>query len=315
MIVQLYGEFAGVMKKMALKDYFSMNNAWDTLRPFPPVQRAQIVRLACLEPIAKGLHITHWTSKDLAREAIRDGIVETISSSMVRRILQQVDFHPHRTRYWKTSRLDDQFKERAEKVLWCYANAERLLELGYWVVCVDEIPNFQILERDPIRRAIPGSIEQREFEYVRHGTINLLMFLVVHSGKMKTVCLDLKSAKNYVRELRRFRNNHRQLKGIYLIHDCDPTHTAAWIQNYLKENKHFWRSRLTPVRASWLDQAEMLNEAFSYRYLARSSWKDREQFVDNMASAQREYNHLYAHPFEWTWTNQQMRRWFEKHRK
>ena len=32
------------------------------------------------------------------------------------------------------------------------------------VVCADEA-RFQILERVPIRRAIPGSIEQREFEY------------------------------------------------------------------------------------------------------------------------------------------------------
>ena len=40
-----------------------------------PVQRAQIVELACLEPIAKGLHITHWSSEDLARQAVADGIV------------------------------------------------------------------------------------------------------------------------------------------------------------------------------------------------------------------------------------------------
>jgi hypothetical protein len=26
-----------------------------------------------------------------------------------------------------------------------------------------------------------------------------------------------------------------------------------------------------------------------------------------------EYNRLYAHPFEWIWTNQKMRRWFVKH--
>jgi hypothetical protein len=26
-----------------------------------------------------------------------------------------------------------------------------------------------------------------------------------------------------------------------------------------------------------------------------------------------EYNDLYAHPFEWMWTNQQMRQWFAKH--
>jgi hypothetical protein len=49
-------------------------------------------------------------------------------------------------------------------------------------VCVDEIPTLQVLVRDPIRRAIPGSIEQREFDYTRHGTVNMLVFLVVHSG-------------------------------------------------------------------------------------------------------------------------------------
>ena len=84
----------------------------------------------------------------------------------------------------RTARLDARFKERAEKVLWCYANAERLARRGIWVVCADEMPNLQVLERTPIRRAIPGSIEQREFEYTRHGTVNLLAFLVVHTGRM-----------------------------------------------------------------------------------------------------------------------------------
>ena len=132
--------------------------AWGGPRRFPPLQRAQIVQLACLEPITEGLHITHWTSQDLARQAVADGILSRISARTVRRILDDVDLQPHRTRYWRTSRLDAQFKERAEQVLWCYANAARLAEQGIWVVCVDEIPTFQVLERDPIRRAIPGSI-------------------------------------------------------------------------------------------------------------------------------------------------------------
>src|SRR5436305_13217960 len=93
---------------------------------FPPLQRARIVELACLEPIAEGLHITHWTSQDLARQAVADGIVDAISPRTVRQVLKDVDLQPHRTRSWKTSRLDEQFKGRAEQVLWCYANAERL---------------------------------------------------------------------------------------------------------------------------------------------------------------------------------------------
>ena len=51
---------------------------------FPPLQRAQIVELACLEPVAKGLHITHWSSEDLARQAVADGIVASISPRTVR---------------------------------------------------------------------------------------------------------------------------------------------------------------------------------------------------------------------------------------
>ena len=119
----------------------------------------------------------------------------------VRRILHDVDLQPHRTRYWRTARLDAQFKQRAEKVLWCYANADRLAKQGYWVVCADEIPNHQVLERHPIRRSIPGSIEQREFEYTRHGTVNILNFLIVHSGRMEATCVETKDAAHYIEEL------------------------------------------------------------------------------------------------------------------
>ena len=131
---------------------------------FPPLQRAQIVQLACLEPIAKGLHITHWTSQDLARQAVADGIVPSIRAGSVQRILREVDLQSHRTHSWKTARLDALFKQRAEKSLWCYATAARLVRSGFWVACVDEMPNLQAIERAPIRRAIPGAIEQQEFE-------------------------------------------------------------------------------------------------------------------------------------------------------
>lgn len=175
-----------------------------------PVQRAQIVELACLEPIARGLHITHWSSLDLARQAVDDRIIPAISPATVRRILHDVDLQPHRTRYWKTARLDARFKERAEQVLWCYANAARLADQGVWVVCVDEIPTFQVLERNPIRRAIPGSIEQQEFDYSRHGTVNLLVFLVVHSGLMELAILAKNDHEHYLTELELFAGTTRK---------------------------------------------------------------------------------------------------------
>jgi hypothetical protein len=269
--------------------------------------------LACLEPIAKGLPITHWTSQELARQAVADGIVATISAGSVRRILAAVDLQPHRTRYWKTAPLDDQFKERAEQVLWCYANAVQLARRGIWVVCVDEMPSLQVLERTPLRRAIPGSIEQQEFEYVRHGTVNLLLFLGVHTGRMEARCVETKSAAHDVEQLRAFRRRHRALQGIFLIQDGDPSHTAQLTVDYLQEQRAWWRPRQTPVHASWLNQAELLNHAFRQRYLRRAAWPSREQFIAHVTASWPEYNQRYAHPFEWTWTNAKMRKWFAEH--
>jgi hypothetical protein len=280
---------------------------------FPPLQRAQIIALACLEPVARGLHITHWSSADLARQAIADGVVESISSRAVRLILDRADLQPHRTRYWRTVRLDPRFRARAEKVLWCYGNAERLARRGYWVVCADEVPNFQVLERRPIRRSVPGSIEQREFDYTRHGTVNILTFLVVHTGRMRAVVLKQNDAANYIPTLEEFRRRHPRLRGVYLIHDGGPSHIAGATAEYFGGCHGWWRPRLTPARASWLDQAELLIHAFGGRYLKRGSWRNREEFIDHLAVSWREYNELYAHPFEWTWTNQKMRRWFERH--
>ncbi len=136
-----------------------------------------------------------------------DGIVPDINSATIRRLLHNVDLQPHRTRYWKTARLDTEFKQRAEKVLWCYSNAKRLAQQGLWVVCVDELPNHQVLERRPVRRAIPGAIEQQEFEYTRHGTVNILVFLIVYTGQMEAVIVDKKTRITISRSCNGFGND------------------------------------------------------------------------------------------------------------
>ena len=76
-------------RRGGLATLFADGRRGNTGRPqqISPVQRAQIVELACLEPIAKGLHITHWSSEDLARQAVADKIVPAIGPATVRRIL------------------------------------------------------------------------------------------------------------------------------------------------------------------------------------------------------------------------------------
>jgi hypothetical protein len=64
------------------------------------------------------------------------------------------------------------------------------------------------------------------------GTVNILVFLVVHTGQMEAVIVDKKDAAHYVQELERFRQRHRGLKGVFLIQDGDPSHTAGDTGNY-----------------------------------------------------------------------------------
>ncbi|WP_395806429.1 hypothetical protein [Archangium minus] len=71
----------------------------------------------------------------------------------------------------------------AAQILWCYERAQPLAEQGEVVLCLEEKPNIQVLERRcPTYRVRPGLIEKREFEYKRHGTVNFLVKLEVHTG-------------------------------------------------------------------------------------------------------------------------------------
>jgi putative transposase len=54
---------------------------------FTAEQICAIVALACEAPEASGVPITHWSQSALAREAMRRGLVETISHGSVGRFL------------------------------------------------------------------------------------------------------------------------------------------------------------------------------------------------------------------------------------
>src|SRR5918997_7160176 len=55
---------------------------------FTPEQICAILVLACEPPDASGIPITHWSQSALAREAVKRGLVETISHGSVGRFLK-----------------------------------------------------------------------------------------------------------------------------------------------------------------------------------------------------------------------------------
>jgi transposase len=67
---------------------------------FTAEQLTLLFALACEPPEKSGRPITHWTGAELADEAVQRGIVASISTSQVNRLLREAELKPHKSRYW-----------------------------------------------------------------------------------------------------------------------------------------------------------------------------------------------------------------------
>src|SRR5262245_38048473 len=166
------GIYADVMKRWGSK-LSLMPHGRDGRGRFPPLERVEIEQLACCDPAGMGLQITHWSTRSLAQIAVKRVIVPRIAHSTVSLILRSASLQPHRSRYWKTPTLNYEFRERAARILWLYERVDWLVERDEVILALDEKPNIQVLERcHPTCLVRSGKIERREFEYIRHGTVN-----------------------------------------------------------------------------------------------------------------------------------------------
>ena len=69
---------------------------------FSMEQIVELFALACSEPTKYGRPINDWTARELADEIIKQGIVESISTRHVGRLLEEAEIKPHQNRYWLT---------------------------------------------------------------------------------------------------------------------------------------------------------------------------------------------------------------------
>ncbi len=63
-------------------------------------QVLQLFAIACESPETYGRPISQWTSRELADEMIKQGIVECISPRHVGRLMDEADLKPHQSQYW-----------------------------------------------------------------------------------------------------------------------------------------------------------------------------------------------------------------------
>ncbi|MDR3107517.1 MAG: helix-turn-helix domain-containing protein [Bifidobacteriaceae bacterium] len=127
-------------------------------RRFTPSQVAEVKAIACSEPEDKDVPLARWSVREIGRQAVAEGIVESVSPAQVGRWIAEDLVKPWQTESWISPR-DPDFAAKAGTVLDLYERRWRGRGLGdnEYVVSADEKTGIHALRRaQPGRRLTPG---------------------------------------------------------------------------------------------------------------------------------------------------------------
>jgi transposase len=147
-----------------------------------------------------------------------------------------------------------------ERVLDIY---KRPYDKDYPVVCMDESPKQLIAEVKPSIGMKPGRETRVDYEYVRHGVVNIFMANEPLKGKRITEVTEFKTKKDWAIFIKNIADEkYPKAKKITLVMDNFKTHTAsAFYETFEPEEaKRLWdrfEFVFTPKHGSWLNMAEI----------------------------------------------------------
>ena len=130
------------------------------------------------------------------------------------------------------------------------------------VVCMDESPK-QLIEAARLPLPIKSGIDKKEdYEYIRHGVVNIFMANEPLKGKRLVEVTDFKKKKDWALFIKKIADQYTEAKKITLVMDNFNTHTPSALYETFepKEAKRLWdrfEFVYTPKHGSWLNMAEI----------------------------------------------------------
>lgn len=198
------------------------------------------------------------------------------------------------------------------------------------MVSVDEKPGIQALERDgkalPMR---PGSVERREFNYIRHGTQVLTGNIHLATGELLTPTIaETRTEADFAEHIDRLIQTDPQACFVIL---CDQLNThksealvryiattlgdtqdlgakgkrgilknMATRQAYLSESAHRIRFVYTPKHCSWLNSIEVWFAILDQHVLRRGNFPSTADLKQKIERYITYYNDHLAKAWRWS---------------
>jgi transposase len=236
-------------------------------------------------PAPKGY--VRWNGRLLA-EALGD-----VSEHEVWRILRKHDISLERKRSWCVS-ADPAFAQKSADIVGIYLDPPD----NAVVICVDEKPSIQALERAQGWLKLPNGKALTGFshEYKRHGTTTLFAALEIASGMVKTGHYNRRRRTEFLDFMNQVVGEYPD-QEIHVVLDNLSTHKPKrdmWLKRHKNVSFHY-----TPTHASWLNQVECWFSILSRSALKGGSFTSTREVRKAIDDFVEVYNKKAA-PFEWS---------------
>jgi DDE superfamily endonuclease len=273
---------------------------------------AEVKAIACQLPSERGVPLSRFSSAEIAREAIKRGIVERVSGATVWRWLAEDAIRPWHYRCWIFPR-DPDFRAKAARLLDLDAGRweGKLLHPGEFVLCAAEKPSLQARARlHPTAAPLPGGDGQLlEHEYDRMGALCYLGAWDVRRAKLFDRCEPTGGIEPFDRLVDQVMQQqpYASARRVFWVVDNGSSHRGQRSIDRLEGRYPNLVLVHLPVHASWLNQIEIYFSIVQRKLLQPNDLSDLAAVEERLLAFGRHYEQV-AQPFEWKFTRDDLDR-------